>query len=80
MKEYNQKETIDIFMNYGIYVDIENLDDEFMLDSLVFTQLLINLEEYYGIIIPSDEINMENFKSFMSVENLLCSLLSNYDI
>ena len=80
MKEYNQKETIDIFMNYGIYVDIENLDDEFMLDSLVFTQLLINLEEYYGIIIPSDEINMENFKSFMSVENLLCSLLSNYEI
>ena len=80
MKEYNQKETIDIFMNYGIYVDIENLDDEFMLDSLVFTQLLINLEEYYGIIIPSYEINMEKFKSFMSVENLLCSLLSNYDI
>lgn len=80
MKEYNQKETIDIFMNYGIYVDSENLDDEFILDSLIFTQLLINIEEHYGIIIPADEINMENFKSFLSVENLICNLLNNYDI
>ena len=80
MKKYSQKETIDIFMNYGIYVDDENLDDEFKLDSLVFTQLLINIEEHYGVIIPSDEINMENFKSFISVESLLCRLLDNHDI
>ena len=77
MKKYNRNETIDIFRNYGVFVDIENLDDEFILDSLVFTQLLINIEGHYDIVVPSDQIKMENFKSFLSVENLLCSLLSD---
>lgn len=59
-------------INQYIDIDIDTqLIDEGILDSLGIMVLINEIEEYYGIEILPNDIQSENFKSLVTIENLV---------
>ena len=56
-------------------VDSDSLRDTYGLDSLGFAELQVQCEEMFGIIIPEDESNAENFATLGSVIAFVESIL-----
>lgn len=59
-------------------IEIENSDfiDDFGMDSLDFISIIIELEEEFKIQIPNDLINFDNFRTVLSIETIIDSIMS----
>jgi acyl carrier protein len=49
----------------------EDLLSSGAIDSLSLIQLLVNLEEYFGVRIPLDELEIEDLRSIQSIARLI---------
>jgi acyl carrier protein len=49
----------------------EDLLSSGAIDSLSLIQLLVNLEEYFGVRIPLDELDIEDLRSVQSIARLI---------
>lgn len=69
----------DSFENAEIYVDRE-MDDlmeakDYIVDSIQFIQLIVQLEKEFEIEMPDDLLLFENFETFEKICNLILGLL-----
>lgn len=58
-----------------LLVDVASPDEDLLttgvLDSMTLIQLLVNLEEYFGIRIPMEELEIEDLRSIESIARLV---------
>lgn len=57
---------------------VSELDTLYM-DSIDFINLIIDIEEFFSIIIPDNLLLMENFKSKQQIINTIYSLLNEHE-
>jgi D-alanine--poly(phosphoribitol) ligase subunit 2 len=61
-----------------LLIEVETLDadllDAGVLDSLALIQLLVHLEERFGVKIAVDELEIDDFRSISSIARLVASL------
>lgn len=49
-----------------------NLISEGMIDSLVLVQLVLGIEERFGVQVALDDLEFENFESVRSIAEMIC--------
>src|SRR5438309_6385221 len=63
-----------------LLVEVDSLDTDLLeaglLDSLALIQLLVHLEERFGVKIAVDELEIEDFRSITSIARLVANLES----
>lgn len=60
-----------------VFVDSWDLTEDLGMDSITFITLIVEIEEYFGIILPDETILMENFKTVADVTRIVSQCLDN---
>ena len=62
-------------MKDRLLVEVEDTGDDLLstgaLDSLALVQLLVNIEEQFGVVIPLAELEIDDIRSIDSIVNLI---------
>lgn len=73
----NKEEIVQIVSKYldSEISDMDCLLLEYGLDSLKLIQIIVEVEEYYGIFIPSELLVIENWDTIAKIQNIVDELL-----
>ena len=58
----------------------DNIFDQGLVNSLFLIQLVSFLEEKFDIVIPNDDLDMDNFKDINSIVSLIKSRMQKEDV
>lgn len=71
-----------LFADNGFDVDMieyADLVDDLGMDSILFVSLIVEIEFLFGITIPDDMLEQENFNTLEKIESVVLGLIKNED-
>lgn len=74
------KNFLNKFIDMTEVSDDDNIFEKGLVNSLFAMQLVSFVEDEFQVTIDNDELDLENFKSISSIENLLNSKLKNAEV
>lgn len=63
-----------LFFENGIIMDLDDKDEPLEMDSLAFASLMISIEEFYNIIVPTDMLLYEKWATISLIEKNITDL------
>lgn len=76
MNSYNLEKLDEILFSVGIVVDTLDEDSTIDMDSLTFVSLIVEIENTYGISVPSNMLVFDNWCTIKKIKQAIHSLMN----